>query len=163
MTSRSAVLTTDPAAWARQLPAAGTSIDGRLVRGHVPNLDSIEATLSNAEVLPGIRAVPLSAFDYEPGPASARILALAAAIRVSRELNPLIIGVDSKGIYAIEGGDRLDALFELRAAALPALVVLDLDDLALTASSGPGAKVVSAKAAQEFLSDATKARWKAAP
>lgn len=117
-----------PDDWARALPRTGASVDGRMVRAHVPNRSSIEASIANAEVLPGVRSIPLAAFDYKPGDPDQRTLKLAAEIEESEELNPLIVGIDGKGPYVIEGGHRLDALYVLKAMELPAVVVIDLDE-----------------------------------
>lgn len=114
--------------WARALQMAGAEVDGRVVRDHVPNRSSIEASITNPEILSGVRAVPLSAFDYTPGKPDQRTLDLAEQIRESGELNPLIVGIDAKGPYIIEGGHRLDALIHLGAKELPAVVVLDSDE-----------------------------------
>jgi hypothetical protein len=46
----------------RLYPLVGESVDGRTVRSHVPNEDSIGASFDNFEVLPGIREVPSSFF-----------------------------------------------------------------------------------------------------
>lgn len=114
---------------------AGARVDGRQVRAQVPNLDSIPASLSNYRVLDSVRAVPFSAFT-EMGPLrfysqseAQRTGKLAAAIRESKEVNPLIVVEDAKGPYILEGGHRFDALRLLNAKAFPAIVALDLDDL----------------------------------
>lgn len=114
---------------------AGEKVDGRVVRDVIPNLDSIQATLTNYKILPGIRVVPFSAFtlmgplQYYSSREEKRTQALAAAIEASGEINPLIVIEDRKGPYILEGGHRFDALRELGARSFPALVVLDLDDL----------------------------------
>lgn len=115
--------------WARELPKANGMVDGRFVRDHIPNRSSIDASIANNEVLPGVRAVALSSFDYVPAKPDKRTLELAAQIAESGELNPLIVGIDADGPYIIEGAHRLDALFHLKAKALPALVVLDVEAL----------------------------------
>ena len=115
--------------------SAGASVDGKLVRGTIPNRSSIASSLGSYEVLPGVREVPFSAFD-QMGPLSyysvteeKRTKDLAAKIRASREINPLIVVEDAEGPYVLEGAHRFDALRELGARAFPALVVLDLDSL----------------------------------
>lgn len=112
----------------------GDRVDGRLVREAVPNMGSIDASLSDYSVMPGIRSVPLSAFDAEYLSSISydrldrRTKALADEISASGELNPLIVGIDSKGPYIIEGGHRFDALIALGARELPAVVVIDQSD-----------------------------------
>lgn len=122
----------DMRAWAQALPRAGDTVDGRTVRPHVPNMTSISATLTEPRILAGIREVPLSAFDYEPGRPDERTLRLADEIEASEELNPLIVAVNEQGPYIIEGGHRLDALWHLRAQSMPAVVVLDEEALGPT-------------------------------
>jgi hypothetical protein len=114
---------------------AKASVDGRMVRGAIPNRSSIGSSLTNYEVLPHVREVPLSAFT-QMGPLSyysiseeKRTKDLAAQILRSGEITPLIVVEDAEGPYILEGGHRFDALRELGARALPALVVLDLDSL----------------------------------
>jgi hypothetical protein len=110
-------------------PRAGEYVDGRLVRDHVPNLDSIEGYMGDQEELPGIRVVPMSdlgnprsvfyaADDFE------RAEHLADAIGRSGEISPLIIGIDEKGPFIIEGAHRFVALWHLKAKAFPAVVVV---------------------------------------
>lgn len=118
---------------------AAARVDGRTVLDDVPNTGSIDSSLDNYEVLPGIREVPFTAFDQlDPGPPryyhstseAKRTKQLAAQIRESAEISPLIVVEDAEGPYILEGGHRFDALRELGAQAFPALVVLDLDSLA---------------------------------
>ncbi len=114
--------------------APGTRVDGRVVRDDVPNYGSIDASLNDYEVLDGIREVPMTAFDasyiesIKPERLDERTRNLAAAIRESGEINPLIVAVDSKGAYIIEGGHRFDALIASGAKSIPAVVVVDLED-----------------------------------
>ena len=110
---------------------AGAYVDGRLVREHVPNLSSIDASIPNPEELPGIREVPMSAFTLDEAPSTTdpRTLELAEEIRQSGEITPLIVGVDRKGPYIIEGGHRYDALKLLGAKSFPAVVVIDRDEI----------------------------------
>lgn len=111
---------------------AGARVDGRLVRRRVPNTSSIEASLERYRVLAGIREVPLSAFKLKRRPCyysaseEKRTKALAEEIRLSEEINPLIVVDDGNGLYILEGGHRFDALRELGAKSFPALVVMDL-------------------------------------
>lgn len=120
---------------AESLPVVktGDSVDGRTVRKDVPNMSSIGSSLNNFSVLPGVREVPLSAFDKEytdsiaPERLDARTRKLVDDIKASGEINPLIVAFDSKGAYILEGGHRFDALIASGAKSLPAVVVLDQD------------------------------------
>ena len=113
-------------------PEAGEYVDGLLVREHVPNLDSIDGYMSEQEKLPGIRVVPMSDFGKPSSVFYAaddfdRSARLAEAIERSGEINPLIIGVDEKGPFIIEGAHRFVALYALKAKEFPAVVVVGQD------------------------------------
>jgi hypothetical protein len=113
-------------------PLAGEEVDGRQVRDHIPNTDSIDGYFRDQETLRGVRVVPMADFG---GPRTVFYAAddldrserLAKAIERSGEINPLIIGVDEKGPFIIEGAHRYVALWNLKAKAFPALVVVGLD------------------------------------
>jgi len=110
-------------------PKSGNHVDGLFVRPHVPNLDSIDGYFASSKTIPGVRVVPMSDLG---GPRSVFYAAddferserLAEAIRVSGEINPLIIGVDDKGAFIIEGAHRFVALWNLKAKEFPAVVVV---------------------------------------
>jgi len=112
---------------------AGKLVDGLRVGGTVPNTDSIAASLTDYEVLDGIRSVPLSAFDHT-SPTKlfyaandiARAEKLAADIAESGWIAPLIVVRDSEGLYVLEGAHRLAALHLLKKTHLPALLVTEL-------------------------------------
>ncbi len=121
---------------------AGGTVDGLRVRGDlstargadVENYDSIEATLGRDwEQLDDIREVPVSAFEDGGAPSfysateRARVEALAAEIKESGEIAPLIVVTDNsgRGPYVLEGGHRFDALKLLGKRSFPALVVRD--------------------------------------
>ena len=135
-----------------EYPIAGATVDGRVVRGHVPNTSSIGSSLDEYKILRGIREVPMS--DFDPSPPSfysaaekLRTTDLAEEIRESREIDPLIVVVDHEGPYILEGSHRFDALKILNAAAFPALVVLDEsstgdESVAATAGFAPRYEVV---------------------
>jgi uncharacterized ParB-like nuclease family protein len=112
----------------------GDEVAGLTVREYVPNIDSISASLENYEVLSGIRRVPARAFDAEyldslrAGSLDKRTADLSEQIKQSKEINPLIVAVDSKGAYIIEGGHRFDALMIQGRESVPAKVVIDQDD-----------------------------------
>jgi len=115
---------------------AGDTVDGRKVRQDVPNRGSISASLTDYDVLPGVREVPFSAFTqmgklgYHSKSEQERTQKLANAIKRSGEISPLIVVMDKEGPYVLEGGHRFDALRELKAKSFPALVVLDNESLA---------------------------------
>jgi len=112
----------------------GDQVSGLTVRKEVPNMGSISATLDDYEVLSGIREVPRVAFDKEYLDSLSfekldkRTKDLANQINASKEINPLIVGVDSKGAYIIEGGHRFDALMAQNTKSIPAMVVIDKSD-----------------------------------
>lgn len=112
-----------------EYPKAGRTVDGRLVRDEIPNTDSIASSLDEYRVLPDVREVPLSDFEltgrsYDVS-GTKRIKELAAQIKASEEINPLIVVIDAEGPYILEGGHRSEALFRLGAKSFPALVVID--------------------------------------
>jgi uncharacterized ParB-like nuclease family protein len=112
----------------------GDEVAGLTVREYVPNIDSISASLDNYEVLSGIRRVPARAFDAEyldslrDRGLDKRTADLSEQIKQSKEINPLIVAVDSKGAYIVEGGHRFDALMTQGRESVPAKVVIDQDD-----------------------------------
>jgi hypothetical protein len=112
----------------------GDQVSGLTVREEVPNMGSISATLDDYEVLSGIREVPRGAFDKEYLDSLSfekldeRTKNLANQINESKEINPMIVAVDSKGAYIIEGGHRFDALMAQDTKSIPAMVVIDKSD-----------------------------------
>ena len=112
----------------------GDQVSGLTVREEVPNMGSISATLDDYEVLSGIREVPRNAFDKEYLDSLSfekldeRTKNLANQINESKEINPMIVAVDSKGAYIIEGGHRFDALMAQDTKSIPAMVVIDKSD-----------------------------------
>ncbi len=112
-----------------EFPKAGELVDGRVVRSSIPNTSSIQASLEDYEVLPGIREVPVIAGDpvFYSASEKARTMKLAEEIRESGEIDPLIIVVRPDGSdYILEGGHRYSALQILKAKSFPALVVSEL-------------------------------------
>ena len=114
-------------------PLADKIVDGLHVRDHVPNTDSIDGYFDEYEELRGVRVVSMSEFG---GPRSvfyaaddfARSERLAAAITESEEINPLIIGVEAKGPFIIEGAHRFVALYNLNKKQFPAVIVVNLEE-----------------------------------
>ena len=117
----------------KSFPVLHGKIGDLKIRNHVPNMDSISSSLENYTVLKGIREVPMSAFDpeYIDGVKNRtldkRTADLAKEISATKEINPLIVAVDDKGAYIIEGGHRFDSLIANGEKSIPAVVVLDDD------------------------------------
>jgi hypothetical protein len=115
----------------RRYPLVKGEVDGRRVLEDTPNMSSIEASLIDYELLPGVREVPMSDFTLTGKTYSVeeqgRIDRLAERIRETGEIAPLIVVSDREGPYILEGGHRADALFNLKAKSLPARVVMDLE------------------------------------
>lgn len=103
------------------------------VVGSVSNYSSIEASLGRDwEELDGIREVPFVAFtempdklEFRSDEEETRTRELADEIKASGQIEPLIVVVDKRGPYVLEGAHRFDALRLLKAKSFPALVVLD--------------------------------------
>lgn len=118
----------------KKYPTAHGMVDGRSILNpnHIPNEDSIGASLDNFEVLPGLREVPISEFHLSGRSYSVqgtqRIKNLADKIQQSKKISPLIVVLDNEGPYILEGATRVEALFRLQAKSFPALVVIDLDN-----------------------------------
>jgi hypothetical protein len=112
-------------------PRAGDEVDGREVRGPIPNLSSIDGYMRESYTLPGVRVVPMSDFGtrspFVTVDDDARSERLAQRIRWSGWIAPLIIGVDAEGPFIIEGVHRFVALLYLKASAFPALIVVGED------------------------------------
>ncbi len=114
--------------WDALYPLVGRTVDGRKVGDHVANRGSIGSSLTDYEVLRGIREVRTSFFEdwsTVPPDRTRQVLDLAEQIRENNRVDPLIVVVDKLGPYILEGGHRYDALKILDAEALPALVVID--------------------------------------
>jgi hypothetical protein len=119
--------------WDLKFPIAGPIVNGRSVINDVPNTSSIAASFVHYEVLPRIREVSMVHFG---GPRTVfyatddlqRSRELAEQIEQSKQISPLIVAVDEKGPYLLEGAHRYVALHYLKATSFPALVVIDKDD-----------------------------------
>jgi hypothetical protein len=125
-----------PSALDQQFPKAGPMTDGRLVGKSVPNQDSIEASLTNYETLPGIRQVDMASMDpnYQVKPYSVseqkRLDTLVETMKSSNRIDPLIVVIDKEAHpYILEGGHRYDALRVMGAKSFPAKIVIDRDSL----------------------------------
>jgi hypothetical protein len=106
--------------------------DGLTVRSEVPNTSSISSSLNKWEEVSGIRNIPIEQFNLTGKSYSVsedkRIEALTEQIRLSKEINPLIVVKDRDGLYILEGSHRADALFRLGIRYIPALIVIDKDE-----------------------------------
>ncbi|MCR4301808.1 MAG: phage minor head protein [Sulfuricaulis sp.] len=144
-----------------RFPVAGAVVDGREIPGFddefgpdIPNMSSISASLTDYEVLDGVREVKVSEFEDNGKPSfylateETQVQALAEEIKQSKTITPLIVVFDAspKGPYILEGGHRFDALKLIGATSFPALVVVDTEELALRA----GEDLRSAKAPKKI-------------
>ena len=102
------------------------------VDSDIPNVSSIGSSLSNYKVFEGVRIVPMSDFSITGKSYSAsenrRIMSLQEDIKKNKTIKPLIVVLDTGGSYILEGGHRIDALYNLGCDAFPALVVEDLSN-----------------------------------
>ena len=115
-----------------EYPLAGQEIEGLRITDDIPNTGSISASLYDYEILDGIREIPYSEFGdpdktFYSKNEDERCKILAEKIRENKWIDPLIVVVDQKGPYILEGGHRFVALHLLGLKSLPALVVRDLD------------------------------------
>lgn len=120
-----------------------TLVDGRRVinADNIPNLSSIDASVVEPFALEGIRVVRMD--EFRPGltgrhysvQGTRRIKELAAQIRASNEITPLIIVYDPAGPYILEGATRAEALEILKASEFPAHVIVDLADVPIAPPS----------------------------
>ena len=114
-----------------RFPIAPKIVDGRVVRDHIPNTESISATSNDYRVLRGIREVSMKEFECS---STYRLddfnksKKLVLQIEETKEINPLIVMIDEGGPYILEGGHRFDAPCMMKANAFPALVVIDYQD-----------------------------------
>lgn len=107
-------------------PRVTDKVSGLTIRKDVPNTSSIRASISGDYTeLPGIREVKVSDFDGAKPVRDKRTEKLAAEIADSGEINPLIVVVDEKGPYILEGSHRFDALQINGHETFPAVVVVE--------------------------------------
>ena len=108
-------------------------INGLTIKNEIPNMSSIGASLTNYEILKGIREVSFNSFPqmgeltYYSTSEEQYTKKLAKQIEFNKEITPLIVVIDDEGAYILEGVHRFDALRELDIPSFPAKVVLDLD------------------------------------
>lgn len=108
-------------------PRAQEKVSGLKVRGDVPNMSSIAASMDDWDVLPGTREVSFAELSG-PDALTPRTRKLRDDIEASGEINPLIVAHDELGPYILEGGHRFDALQHLGKQTFPAVVVKDRSD-----------------------------------
>lgn len=122
----------------KKFPKAKKEVGGLQVvnRNKIDNIDSISATLDDYDELSGIRQVRLSDLGYQgldqryrSEDNKRRVRELAAKIKASGKITPLIVVVGEDGPWVLEGNHRLAALGELGVDSLPALVVVDRDEV----------------------------------
>jgi ParB-like nuclease family protein len=111
---------------------ATDTVGGLKVRKEIPNTSSIRSSFNDYEELPGVREVQMSALNDKPPKfysksEETRTRKLAEEIKANGEISPLIVAIDEKGPYILEGGHRFDALKLLNVKSFPAVVVKDLD------------------------------------
>lgn len=110
-------------------PLAKNVISGLHVMAHIPNVESIRSTLDDYTILKGIRAIPMSEFVIDNTKYTERFKQLAADIKQSKEISPLIVVIDNEGPYILEGSHRIDALNILNVKEIPAMCVVDLESI----------------------------------
>jgi hypothetical protein len=116
-------------------PLVSGNEDGFDIGTRVPNTGSISASFSDYETLSGIRKIPLSEFfligkSYSVDGTN-KIEQLAREIHHNKFIAPLIVVIDDEGFYILEGIHRAEALFKLGVKFLPAIVVVDLENVDL--------------------------------
>jgi hypothetical protein len=118
--------------FSQEYPIAGPTVDGIKVREHVPNMGSIQASLTDYEILPKIRVFPIYDFPgcsyYRTTTDLARCKKLIDEIQINKELNPLIIVEEKNGPYVLEGSHRISACVDLGLKEVPAIIVIDIEN-----------------------------------
>ena len=122
----------EPIAPRPEYAVAKKKVGGLTVRDNVPNTDSIHSSLTDYEVLDGVKEIPIKEFDAAPrdlfyaADDLAKVRKLTKEIKKTKEINPLIVVEDAEGLYVLEGAHRLGALHEAGVKNVPAVVVRDL-------------------------------------
>jgi hypothetical protein len=96
------------------------------------SLSSISSSLTDYEELPGFREMPYSEFSdpskhFYAADDKRWSEALTEKIRHNKKIEPLIIVIDEKGPYILEGQHRFVALSKLGFTSFPALVLIEYD------------------------------------
>lgn len=108
---------------------SGLSID---FSSPIPNTSSISSSLNKYHILKDIREIPIDQFNTNLFYASDdinRSKALSKEILLSRKIKPLIVVIDKEGPYILEGAHRLYALSLIGVKSIPALVVINMENL----------------------------------
>jgi len=115
----------------KKYPLVNGEIGDLQILSNIPNMSSIKSSIGQYKILFGIREVPMSDFTITGKSYSVseneRIRELAERIKVTKDISPLIVVVDEKGAYILEGAHIIDALYLLGYKSFPALVVIDED------------------------------------
>ncbi len=115
-----------------ELPIVGETVSGLTVRHEIPNQASIESSLEDYEILPGIREIPTSETGEITQPKFYSVeqeevtRKLAEEIKASGEISPLILVITDTGDYILEGSHRIDALRILGIKSFPASSLKEL-------------------------------------
>jgi hypothetical protein len=113
---------------------SGPVWNGLLIRPIGSSSKSIDSTLDDYEILPGLYDVPISAFSADLKNLSnhfysaddiKRANKLTETIDQNKEIEPLIVVMDNEGPYILEGAHRTYALVKLGFDSLPAQIVMD--------------------------------------
>jgi len=96
------------------------------------SVNSISSSMDDWDELSGIRDMPYSDFGNPSKHFYAvndwkHSEALTERIKHNQKIEPLIVGIDSKGPYILEGQHRFVALSKLGHKSFPALVVIEYD------------------------------------
>jgi len=94
---------------------------------------SAQSNFLNSEVVPGVRSVQISDFGdlggYSEKNEIARIKSLSNAIKESKEISPIFVGVEPSGeMFVMEGQHRIRALKSLGEKSIPAKIVVDFSE-----------------------------------
>ena len=106
----------------------GEKIGGYDVGSKIKNFESYESS-GIRDVEPGIHRVPMSAFEvthpnklfYAKNDID-HVHRLAEQIRQNKYIDPLLVAMDKKGAYVLEGGHRLGAAHLLGMKEIPAMI-----------------------------------------
>jgi hypothetical protein len=106
----------------------GEKVGGYHVGEKINNYGSYESS-GISKVLPGIHKVPMSSFEtthpndlFYAKNDHDRVRHLAEQIKQNKYLDPLLVAMDEKGPYVLEGGHRLGAAHLLGMKEIPAMI-----------------------------------------
>lgn len=116
-------------------PMTGNVVSELFVRDDVPNEASIDGYFEDYEILKGVREFPMSDLGsgqprdvFYAADDIRRSRRLAEDIQQSKEISPLIIGIEPEGAFIIEGVHRFVALTLLGVQSFPAIIVISYDN-----------------------------------